>query len=472
MTNPYTSPPLSERPRRRWLPDWLATRRGRLTAFFLLYLTEGIPLGFTATAVATQMRRQGLTPTEIGIFVGTLYLPWAWKWLVAPVVDVVHSDRLGRRRVWIVAMQALMMLALFASMGIDYTADLQLYTGIILLVNIFGATQDVAIDALACEMLDASERGTANGLMFAGAYLGNALGGSGVLFLSDAIGFSNAALLAIGSIAAVTLLVALPLREKRRGRIASEIDAAVTASRLRVIGTELKTYTVQTYRAFTGSRGSLVAVLLALLPFGALSLSLALGSNLAVELDLTDKQIATLALVVTVVSAAGCVVGGYLSDRLGRRATMAIYVIGMGIPPLVMASYMQTEEYIWPLDMTMENRPAVPGVLVTVFWVVSIAYGWFQGLMHGTRTALFMDVCSKTVAATQFTAYMSLLNLTIWYSATWQGWSIEKLGYPMTLRLDVGIGLLCLAVLPWVTARRDHAEPGQLPAEPTPGPNV
>ena len=41
-------------------PDLLATKRGRLAAFFLLYLTEGIPLGFTATAIATQMRRQGL----------------------------------------------------------------------------------------------------------------------------------------------------------------------------------------------------------------------------------------------------------------------------------------------------------------------------------------------------------------------------------------------------------------------------
>lgn len=67
------------------LPNLLATRRGRFTAFFFLYVTEGLPLGFTATAVATQMRRQGLGPSEIGIFVGTLYLPWAWKWVMGPL---------------------------------------------------------------------------------------------------------------------------------------------------------------------------------------------------------------------------------------------------------------------------------------------------------------------------------------------------------------------------------------------------
>ena len=66
------------------LPDLLATKNGRLATFFLLYVTEGIPLGFTATAIATQMRRGGLGPAEIGAFVGSLYLPWAFKWIAGP----------------------------------------------------------------------------------------------------------------------------------------------------------------------------------------------------------------------------------------------------------------------------------------------------------------------------------------------------------------------------------------------------
>ncbi|MBI2751887.1 MAG: hypothetical protein HYX43_21775 [Burkholderiales bacterium] len=44
------------------LPNLLATKNGRLTAFFLLYLTEGIPLGFAATAVATRLRRLDVGP--------------------------------------------------------------------------------------------------------------------------------------------------------------------------------------------------------------------------------------------------------------------------------------------------------------------------------------------------------------------------------------------------------------------------
>src|SRR5436190_18031119 len=150
-------------------PNLLATRWGRLAAFFALYLTEGIPLGFTATAIATQMRRQGLGPEAIGAFVGSLYLPWAFKWIAGPIVDTFSSDRFGRRRTWIILMQIGMMATLLFALPIDYTKQLSLFTMIILVHNAFCATQDVAIDALAVNVLHEDERGTANGFMFAGA---------------------------------------------------------------------------------------------------------------------------------------------------------------------------------------------------------------------------------------------------------------------------------------------------------------
>jgi PAT family beta-lactamase induction signal transducer AmpG len=102
------------------LPNLLATRSGRLAAFFLLYVTEGIPAGFAGTAVATTMRRQGLEPAVIGAFLGLLYLPWALKWAVGPVVDVIASDRWGRRRVWILLTQTMMAVTLLVAMPVDF----------------------------------------------------------------------------------------------------------------------------------------------------------------------------------------------------------------------------------------------------------------------------------------------------------------------------------------------------------------
>ena len=91
-----------------------------------------------------------------------------------------------------------------------------------------------------------------------------------------------------------------------------------------------------------------------------------------------------------------------------------------------------------------------------------MVYSAFQGLMYGTRTALFMDVTTPRVAATQFTAYMAMLNLVTAYTANWQGVALERLGYPMTLAIDAGLGVVSIALLPLMAPRRHAVEdPGQ-----------
>jgi PAT family beta-lactamase induction signal transducer AmpG len=433
-------------------PNLLATRNGRLAAFFALYLTEGIPLGFTATAIATHMRRQGLGPAEIGAFVGSLYLPWAFKWAFGPFVDVLSSDRFGRRRMWIVMAQILMVGTLMAALPVNFTTELKLFTFIILLHNIFGATQDVAIDALAVSALKQEERGIANGLMFGGAYLGQAIGGSGVLFLVPHTGFPLTFVFVAAVILSVTVFIALPLQEPK-----GPPRPVIAGSPLRTIGSQLWQFIRDTYRAFVGSRAALLGVVFAALPGGAYALGLALQSNLAVELGLTDPQVAVLNLWSTVTSAIGCVIGGWLSDRYGRRLMLALFFIGTAIPTLYLAWVMQQHGWIMPVDVTLADRPIPAPALVSMFWSMVIAYSVFQGLMYGTRTALFMDITTPAVAATQFTAYMALLNFSISYTANWQGMSIERFGYPITLLIDSVAGLLCIVLLPWMALKRRDA---------------
>jgi MFS family permease len=427
--------------------DLLSTRRGRLTAFFLLYATEGIPLGFTATAVATQMRRQGLGVAEIGAFVGSLYLPWAFKWAFGPFVDVLSSERLGRRRMWIVLAQALMILTLLAALPVDFTAEVKLFTALILVHNVFAATQDVAIDALAVNTLPAEERGLANGLMFAGQNVGQAVGGAGTLLLAPYVGFRTTFVLVAACIALVTVFVSLPLRERaaasRRERTGASLASAAT---------DIAAFARDALRAFVGSRAAFVGLLFALLPAGAFALSLALQSNLAVELGLDDRAIGTLAFWSTLLSAVGCVAGGWASDRLGRRRMLALFVASTALPTLWLADAMSRAGWIMPVDVKAAGPPAAPSALVVTFWATTLVHSALHGLMFGTRTALFMDITTPRVAATQFTAYMALLNLVTSYSAAWQGLSLARWGYPATLVIDSMIGLLGLALLPLVSS--------------------
>lgn len=440
------------------MPNLLATKNGRLAAFFFLYITEGVPLGFTAVAVATQMRRAGLGPDVIGAFVGSLYLPWAFKWAMGPIVDTISSDRFGRRRTWIVLAQVLMAGTLLVALPVDFATRLKVFTTIILVHNIFGATQDVAIDALAVNTLKVEERGLANGLMFGGAYLGQAIGGSGVLFLAPLVGFANTYWFVAGFIALITLTVALPLREPAPEPRPAGPNPLVT------VGREIASFAVESVRSFLGTRAAWMGVIFALLPAGAYALGLALQSNLSVELGMNDTQVGAINLWSSVLSALGCVAGGWLSDRFGRRRMLGLFILTMSIPTAILAWQMQQAGWIMPIAANVANRPVPPAWLLQAYWVAVLVYAALQGLSYGVRTALFMDITNPKVAATQFTAYMALLNFTISYSANWQGHAATRWGYPVTLGIDAAFGLLCLAALPFMTPRKEAksaaAEPG------------
>jgi PAT family beta-lactamase induction signal transducer AmpG len=140
---------------------------------------------------------------------------------------------------------------------------------------------------------------------------------------------------------------------------------------------------------------------------------------------------------------------------------LALYIALMSVPVLYLMSVL--EQHGWVMPRNTADRSIAPAVLITALWVATLTYGVALGLMYGTRSAIFMDVTNPAVAATQFTAYMALLNLNIAYSATWQGIAIEAIGYPNTMLIDAMFGLVCLLLLPWIRAVRGNVPDGGAP---------
>ena len=423
-------------------PNLLASARGRSVAFFSFYFIDGVLIAFMATSIAMRMRAQNVGTTEIGFFVATLYLPASWKWLFGPLVDLCYSERLGRRRGWILGTETLMIVTLLAAIPINFVSEIKLFAVVMMLVNLFAAMQRIAVNALACNILSEQERGTANGMMYAGAYLGQALGGSGVIFLSAYLPFEYMFVLVAGSILAVMLFVALPLREAK-----TATQAVDNQSGLAAVTAEVRGYAVQAFNAFRGSRAAVVGLVFVLLPAGALSLSLSLGTNLMVEFGMSEKEKSLLLLASILVSVFVCLFGGHVSDRFGHRKMLALYIIGSALPALWLAFVMYQRGWIMPTDQTLAVRPIAPELLVKGYWVVTLLSSAFIGLLYATRSALYMDICTPAVAAMQFTAYMAMVNLTVVFSSAWQGWCIDKLGYPSTLAIDALLGMVSLPLL-------------------------
>jgi len=266
------------------------------------------------------------------------------------------------------------------------------------------------------------------------------VGGSGALFLVDSVGKFGATVFVVGCLFSVLAFVSIWLRE----RPTSENPGLLSMDD---VGGQIAGYLRTALRAFFGSKIGLVGLAFALLPAGGHALGLALQSNLAVELGLSDAAVGTLNLVSTLTFAPACAFGGWLSDKIGRVRSLVIFITLTAIPTVALAWALQDAGWIMPVDVKAAGRPTASDNLLLAFWGASIAFNVVNGLMYGTRSAFYMDFCDPKVGATQFTAYMAMMNLVIAYTAWWQGFSIERFGYPITLVIDAGFGLVCLPLL-------------------------
>ena len=135
----------------------------RILSVALLSFASGLPLGLVWIAIPAWMARVGVDIKVIGLFT-LAQAPWSFKLLWSPWMDRYPPPFLGRKRGWIVIGQV----ALFAlTLGLAGAAQRGEAIGVIfafaLGLAFAGATQDIAIDAYAVEVLEREEQGFATG---------------------------------------------------------------------------------------------------------------------------------------------------------------------------------------------------------------------------------------------------------------------------------------------------------------------
>ena len=139
--------------------------RGAIALLLLLYTLQGIPMGLGAV-IPMLLLEKGAGSTEQAIF-SVIAFPFAIKLLWAPLVDSIYSATFGRRKTWIVPMQALLGLmmigggarvdALLAPPG-GGPINVRALTALFLTFYALAATQDIAVDGLALTVLSKANR--------------------------------------------------------------------------------------------------------------------------------------------------------------------------------------------------------------------------------------------------------------------------------------------------------------------------
>ena len=427
--------------------DPLQSKQGRLTFFSAQYGIQGLLLGLVGGAIATDLRRRGVSNTQLGMMMAAYYGPWGFKWVVGPLMDRWGSTTVARRRGTLLTCQSALLSALLLCSRANPVQEFGLLVMGLAVAGVALTVADVATDALACAMLPRAELGRANGVMFAASAAGTLVGGSGGL-LTSGLGadwqFTVAA--AVVSLVMVTLTA-------RLGRAASAEPAEGNTVRATISVRDEVRSLVQRYKALLTPRMRLL-LLFAFLPCGAMCLGTPVQTSLGVDMGLSNEGLAGINTIASLCAVVGSLVGGSAADRFGSARALRLFILALCAPEAVLLAALLA------CGWSGVGKPAgIAGAgLLAIYWGACIAYALLTAMMYAARAALCMAVTSRDGCAAEFTAMMGMSNLATAFADIWQGAAADKLGYATTLGLDLGTGLLCLGALALVAGTAGTAQ--------------
>ena len=162
----------------------LALTRKRMWINLLLGFSAGLPIMIVFSVVKIWARREGVDLSTIGLM-GLVALPYSFNFFMGPLLDYYTPFKLGRRRSWLIITQVGLVLSIFSLGFCDPKTSMSLVALSTLFIAIFGAVQDVAIDAYRREILPDEEIGIGASIYVYGYRIGMLVTSGGGLWLAD-----------------------------------------------------------------------------------------------------------------------------------------------------------------------------------------------------------------------------------------------------------------------------------------------
>jgi PAT family beta-lactamase induction signal transducer AmpG len=417
-----------------------------------------MPLGFVYNALQFFLVSLGIDKATVGLL-SSVSLPWTVKFLWSPLVDRYAFSWPGRRRSWVIVTQlalagAMGAFAMFAwRHGGPTTSRTAVTIGVLALaVAFFSATQDIALDAYAVEVLEPDEQGPVSGLRVMYYRLGMLLAGAVVVSASDWLPWP-VLFLAIGAL--FLLFVGLTLAADEPSRPARAPRTLASA-------------VVEPFVTYFGKPQAItVALFLVFYKFGD-NLGGTMVNYFLKDLCFTNAEAgAAIKIIGTAATIAGSGLGAALMTRMGLGR--ALWIFGfLQAGANVLYSLAALSRAGAPLDVHLcASAPALS--LATRAWAYVAIAGeqGAQGMGTAAMLALILRVCDKRYSATQYALLSSLFGLGRTFAGLPSGWLAQRLGYPVFFVVAVVAALPGLLLLHRIApfGRRDVLP--EATAEPT-----
>ncbi|RZG47957.1 MFS transporter [Acinetobacter wuhouensis] len=201
--------------------------RMSLTVVIILYLAHALPLYFYNVALPAILRHQGVDLRWIGML-SLLYIPWAFKFFWAPLIDRFYLKKLGKRKTWLLFTQIALVIGVLALAFTQFSYGFTAFIVIGLWISTFAATQDIAIDGYTVEAFSESDYRLGSMAQSIGVALGSMLGGALTLWLYQYHGW-QIALTCLATMTALTMLAVFKIQEKTDVQIAKTAPSLIRA---------------------------------------------------------------------------------------------------------------------------------------------------------------------------------------------------------------------------------------------------
>ncbi len=419
-------------------------RRVHPYVWFVLNLPFGATSGFVTVMLGFILKKQGMSDAVIASLVALNLLPHTWKVFWAPVAD----STLTRKR-WYILANITSCLTILGLAFVPITkGNLGLIEWLVFLNSLAITFVGMSVEGLMAHATPPEERGRAAGMFQAGNVGGAGFGGGLGLFIAENVS-SQVAFIVIAAVlfACQFALRLVPEAPKLAAAAAAHAENA-TRGALVLLGRLLEVFK-ELWRMVYSRRG-IVALTLCFLPIGSAAAQNIFSGQIATDWGASAELVATTSgLAAGVAATVGCLIGGWMSDRLGRRLA---YMLGGGFLALIAVG--------------MALSPQNP----TTYATFTLAYQLGGGIAYGTFTGFVLDVIGTGAAATKYNLLASLSNIPILYMTRINGSVSTDHGPVKMLYADAGSEIIGIVVFLIVVA---IVRPGKerLPeAEPKPAP--
>ncbi len=387
-----------------------------------LYFLSGLPLGFFTTFVPVQLRALEIELSKIGLFY-LAGLSWSLKPLWAPFLD-----RFGKKTFWLILFNFGLFLCFLALSFYITNPERKLFIFFLILLTLFSALYDTALDGWFIEFLPKKFHGKANGIRVSAYRLALIFSGGVAVALSQYLN-SHFLVLTLGLFFLLFPFFILinPSPNPKEDEKASFSNKEF--------------FFLYPFKIFWQNKsGFLILVFVFSYKVGDALLG-GMVYPFWVDRGFTKTEIGLIAGTLgTLLTILGALVGGFITSRIGVKK--ALFFLGLA-------------QAFSNLGYFLAALPFVPG---EVIYGASILESFTGGLGTSAFLTYLTTLCQKRYASSQYAILSTLFNLSTTLSKGISGVLAQNFGYALFFFISFLVALAPLAFIPYLNSQKGREE--------------